>query len=321
MRYVVPNPYHLWAHEAQTHARNSTSNRSFEGTDAYSYHTVVARIVRNAKGERAFLVATRSYSVTTAKHMSEIHHALRGQGNIFNVPNLCPNLPPCPGVHGGRPIQIESHNENVKAYWSKIADLAGKAKRARVNGYWHTEHAQQTLAELREYVRFFRLKGKQYKVPSDLADIDQTLADLAEASTKAKAKAAKEAREREKQREKDAAESLAKWMAGEYVMLPWLEWSHLRYSADGLRVETSHGADVPADHAAAALRQLLPLVKAKKAYRPEYPQVVRIGHYTLHSVDDAGNVRIGCHQFRRDEVIRFASIVPPVVTPAEVAPK
>lgn len=314
MRYVVTNPYHLWAHEAQTHARNSSGNRSFEGTDVYSYRTVVARIVRNAKGERAFLITTRSYSVTTARHMSEIHHALRGQLNIFHVPNLCPNM-------SGYSIQTESHNENVKAYWSKISDLAGKAKRARTYGHWHTEQAQQTLAELREYVKFFGLKGKQYRVPEDLADIDKTLADLAEANTKAKAAAAKEAREREKQREKDAQEALAKWMAGEYVMLPRLEWSHLRYSADGLRVETSHGADVPADHAAAALRQLLPLVKAKKAYRPEYPQVVRIGHYTLHSVDDSGNVRIGCHQFRRDEVIRFAAIVPPVVPPvSEVTP-
>lgn len=305
MRYVVPNPYHLWAHEAQAHARNSTGNRSFEGTDAYSYATVVARIVTNAKGERAFLITTRSYSVTTAKHMSEIRQALRGMANIFHVPVM--NVNP------------SGHAENVAAYWAKIADLVGKAKRARTNGHWHTEHAQRTLTELRGYVKFFGLKGKQYRVPEDLADIDKTLSDLADANTKAKAAAAKEAREREKQREKDAQEALAKWIAGEYVMLPRLEWSHLRYSADGQRVETSHGADVPADHAAAALRQLLPLVKAKKAYRPASP--LRIGHYTLHSVDDAGNVRIGCHQFRRDEVIRFAAIVPPVVPPvSEVTP-
>lgn len=310
MRYVVPNPYHLWAHQAQTHARNSTGSRSFDGTDAYSYATVVARIVTNAKGERAFLITTRTYSVTTARHMSEIHHALRGQSNIFHVPSLCPNLPPRTGAHDGFPIQTESHLVNVTAYWAKIADLAGKAKRARKHGHYAIEHAQRTLTELREYVRFFGLKGKQYRVPEDLADIDKTLADLADASTKAKAKAAKEALEREKQREKDAAEALAKWVNGEYVMLPRLEWSHLRYSADGLRVETSHGADVPADHAAAALRQLLPLVKAKKAYRPESP--LRIGFYTLHSVDDAGNVRIGCHQFRREEVLRFAEVAPPL---------
>ena len=306
MRYVVQNPYHLWAHAAQSHARNSTGNRSFEGNDAYSYRTVVARIVHNAKGERAYLLTTRSYSVTTAKHMSEIRAALRGMSPVFNVPNLHPEY------------LVDGHLGNVNSYWVRIADLAGKAERARVTGPWHTEHAQRLLTELREYVKFFRLKGKQYKVPEDLADIDKTLADLAEANTKAKAEAAKKEREREKQREKNAQEALARWMAGERVQLPYLTWSHLRYSADGLRVETSHGAEVPADHAAAALRQLLPLVKAKKAYRPQYPQVVRIGYYTLHSVDDAGNVRIGCHQFRRDEVLRFAEVVRPKVE--EVTP-
>ena len=59
---------HLWANESQESANGS--NFYFEGQSIYSYgrHFEVGRIVRNKRGEKAYLINDRYYSSTTSRH-------------------------------------------------------------------------------------------------------------------------------------------------------------------------------------------------------------------------------------------------------------
>ena len=70
MRHVYPNHEipHLWVHQSQDEARNSTGSFYFEGPTIYSYgsHFPIARYVTNERGERAILFTTAHHSVTTS---------------------------------------------------------------------------------------------------------------------------------------------------------------------------------------------------------------------------------------------------------------
>lgn len=61
---------HLWANEKQESANGS--NFYFEGESIYSYgrHFEVGRIVRNKRGEKAYLINDTYYSSTTSKQAS-----------------------------------------------------------------------------------------------------------------------------------------------------------------------------------------------------------------------------------------------------------
>ena len=77
---------HLWAHQSQDSAR-SGHNFYFEGKDIYSYgsHFRCASIETNQQGQRAYLVTTRTYSSTTAKHMGMVRHAIPCGARIFDT--------------------------------------------------------------------------------------------------------------------------------------------------------------------------------------------------------------------------------------------
>lgn len=70
--------------------------------------------------------------------------------------------------------------------------------------------------------------------------------------------------------------------------------AYLRLSADRRRVETSQGAEVPA-RVCSHMWKLIGEVIAEGKTR-EFPRgAVELGHFSLDSIDEAGNVRAGCH--------------------------
>lgn len=80
---------HLWANEQQESANGS--NFYFDGSSIYSYgrHFEAGRIVRNKRGERAYLVNTTYYSKTTAcKHMPKVWGAIPTGELTFGMEEL-----------------------------------------------------------------------------------------------------------------------------------------------------------------------------------------------------------------------------------------
>lgn len=76
---------HLWANESQESANGS--NFYFEGQSIYSYgrHFEVGRIVRNKRGEKAYLINDRYYSSTTSRHQYYVREAIPTGSKVFSV--------------------------------------------------------------------------------------------------------------------------------------------------------------------------------------------------------------------------------------------
>jgi hypothetical protein len=54
---------------------------------------------------------------------------------------------------------------------------------------------------------------------------------------------------------------------------------------------------------------VLNLVRSGEGWTADDNRPVRFGPFTLRSVDWDGTVRVGCHEFSRDEIERFAVVL------------
>lgn len=146
---------------------------------------------------------------------------------------------------------------------------------------------------------------------------------------------AREAAERERERERfaRAAEFRRAWLAGE---------RERGYSADGGRLsdetggaliratgverdasgaivggllETSHGADVPLEHAVKAFR-FVKLVRERGETWRKNGRTIRVGHYQIDAID-AGGFTAGCHRINWGEIERLARELGVLDVPAD----
>ena len=76
---------HLWANEKQESAYGS--HFYFEGESIYSWgdHFEAGRIVRNKRGEKAYLINDEYYSGSTACHQAYVRNAIPTGAKVFNV--------------------------------------------------------------------------------------------------------------------------------------------------------------------------------------------------------------------------------------------
>lgn len=302
MKRVVNNPYHLWAHQVQSDARNSSGNRSFIGEHAYSYAACIGSIVENAKGEQAYILASDSWTVTTSRHQSKLRDAIPRGSVVFYVPFRHAGGWNGWEYHGN----AEDHGRTHAYYCEKIAEFTLKAKRARTehNRNYYAMYAANTLDELRRYRMFFGLKGKRYALPSEA----NTAATMEALNAAREAAAAREREAARKARERNA-DTIGRWIAGEAVYVPHtVTEAYLRLSADGLTVETSQGADAPLEHVLRALPFVLECLQHGRAWQPN-GHTIHLGHYAVRSIDADGTLRVGCHVFAKSEVLRFAALV------------
>jgi hypothetical protein len=159
MRHVYSNHEipHLWAHQSQNEARNSSSSLYFVGPTIYSYgsHFPIARHVTNNQGECAILFTIARYSVTTSGHCSAVARAIPSNVPIFHVAH----------VQNGS-TDLPNHRDNVENYLHRLSELLNKARRARVYREHHEREALALREELRGYVAFFNVqKSRCPKIP------------------------------------------------------------------------------------------------------------------------------------------------------------
>lgn len=279
---------HIWANQSQGQARNKYNNFYFIGPTIYSYgpHFPIASIVEH-KGKKCVLFTVADYSTTTSSHKRIVRGAI-GDMPVFHVSD----------------VEKLDHKANLKWFAGEIMDDAKKAKRARQNKGWVLSNLEAYVNNSNKYAEFFGLKTR-FTVPSDM--------DIAKEREKAKANA--EAGERRRAREraeliKKAMERLEDWKTGKDTgghTLYALEDTYLRVKVgtgrDGGDVlETSRGAQVPLHHAT----RILPLIRAGKAYQRN-GHTEHVGHFALDKIDEQGNVHIGCHFVKREEIERIAA--------------
>jgi hypothetical protein len=204
------------------------------------------------------------------------------------------------------------HTRNLTHLVSKYEKECSRIKRARNTvGEWAYEYLESTGEAANNYARDFELEHEPIGVEIALADLrafvaarEARLANdpkrVARAAAREKARLEQEIIRDRLARER-LAESIAKFRTGEptYSMYA-LRHALLRVSADGLTVETSHGASVPVADA----KRAVAFIATLKATGATYYATERfpIGDFTLNEVFANGDIRAGCHNIEWSEI-------------------
>ena len=278
---------HLWAHQTQERA-NCSAAMSFDGAKFYSYSTVIAEIVTNKAGAKAYLLAEHGYSRTISGHQNIVADAISSMDRVFEIP-------------GGGSRDKFSDTTRILRAWA--ADIERKIEEAAE----HKRRRPRLLSECRSiadkmvnFGDFFQIgvgTVESYipRFAMTAEELDRWAADRTEREAAAKAKQEADLKaERVKLRRRYAKQRRA-WLAGDQNQTGW---GHYFDSAD-LRivedvVETSRGASFPISHARLGLILVESVIASKTPWQSNgHP--CRLGHYQIESIDPDGTVHAGCH--------------------------
>ena len=311
MRHVYPNHEvpHLWAHQSQDEARNSTGSLYFSGPTIYSYgsHFPIARHVTNDAGQRAVLFTTATYSVTTSSHCSAVRSAIPSGIPVFHVPNVCH------GRYSGSELTADDHGGNLADYAERIEKYVITSARAR-SSYakeWNHDRAVRLRDEAFAYCAFLGLPVPNI---SEVPELDS------EALTAIRKREAKRTAEKAEQTKRERAEAvirqqelITKWRAGQYSGCLYDVPAMLRI--DGNEVVTSRGARFPVSHAKRALAFVRKVHESGQAY-VRNGRTIHLGPYALDRIEANGTVKAGCHVVSWEEIERIAPALEAVPTSA-----
>lgn len=293
--------FHYWANEVQSDARNGTGSVSFDGPTAYSYRMPIARIVVNALGHKAYLVTSSTYSVTTAKHISQLRRSIPVNAEIF---------PALISLNGWG--SVFNPTLNLAKMIEEIDELTQTAKRARSNKVWHIRRLISDTAKAKDFASFFALTEPIFSAEVIAAcDSYDAVAGRMEALRLAI----------EEKHDKRKAEQLAKlpqnlqlWKEGKQISLDsfyGLEYQCMRIAGDN--IETTGGAIVPIADVTKAMSSILYILNRGgengelEDYKPKH--LIRFGYYALTSITAVGIVTVGCHRFEKEEILRIAELL------------
>jgi len=251
------NVAHAWANQTRESAKGS--NFYFEGRSIYSYgaHFEIARIMKKSDGSSdsgLILLTTRAYSNTTSGHTYKTRGAIdESVYRVLTVPRV--DIRPQTQLEH---VNIEAHDENVRYF----LDEHERRRMAVIRARLAIDHKADLLNELRDtarvYLDFFKVKSKDARklravlLCTPFTDAERTKIEAARDRARFwQAQMDEAERRREREAAAKAAEALPAWRRGENVCVLYLLDVALRVSADGKRVETSHGAavDLRAAHA------------------------------------------------------------------------
>lgn len=278
---------HVWAKQSKPRAQGFSV--FFEGDTIYSYgrHFPIARHIVNAKGDKAVLFTSRSYSVSTSKHVSFTRGALRGDCPVFTVSD--PSATPDPAA-----MRAECA--------ARLVDALTKAARARTNVEWYIGAAEQIILEANQFAAFFGRKWR-LEMPADRA---AALADARKRAVLADARKAAETRKQHEAARVRFAGELEKWRRGEPANVWGSPDTALRIVGD--QVQTSRGAEFPVEHAKRAFR-LIAACQAKGAGWSRNGHTIHLGHFQIDKIKPSGDVKAGCHLVKWSEIVRVAALL------------
>lgn len=300
---------HLWRHQTQESARNAQGNLFFEKDTIYSYRRgfPIARHIAGKKGDKAILFTTRTYSVTTGRHIADVRRAIHGNDvKVFYVED----------VDGSSSRQLESYQDRIKNAATEV--IAPRIRQTTRVAKW--EALLGLIEDANDYARFIGVKPT-FKTPESMEALEGQL-ELERKRDEAKNKRIQARRNREHaaivaQVRAESGPMIQAWIAGEsrielggeqqYVRVPYaIPEAYLRVE-DG-EVVTSKCARFPIDHAKRAFRFVAAL-RAKGQTWQTNGHTFHVGHFKLDKVDIKGNVTAGCHFVEWAEIERFGKVL------------
>ncbi len=291
---------HNWANGIGDVGRNSTSNFSFEGTILRSYRLKIAVRCGTYEVGDVYLVLRPPLSSTTSGHVSTAKRAIGNEGRrvTFQVSDLSGHLDQGLGLRSFNDDRFKACAEfNLNDYAERIAKIRGKADRARL-------HKLIWLRELRDLLVERNLYSRWVDMP-----VDDCKEELAALQVEIESWTHKEL-ERVEAEKANAIARLERWKKGESLVstigFDLLPTAVRPLWADGkiIGIQTSQFAQISLPSAIKLLR----LIRLGMPYRrtddkPSYS----FDGFTLDLITESGDVVIGCHRLRRDEIERVAA--------------
>lgn len=160
---------HLWANEKKESANGS--NFFFEGESIYSYgyHFEAGRIVRNKRGEKAYLLNDEYYSSSTCKHQCRVRSAIPTGSKVFYV---------------GYNMSNTGNMEFVISQLELIKKAVEQYKKSRTNLSY--QNVWGVFRSLMDYIEFFNMGTPQSLLKKSANDWIGTKHDLSYKSDKIK---------------------------------------------------------------------------------------------------------------------------------------
>lgn len=295
MKHVVKSSEvaHLWAHQVQDWAKNSSGSVSFRGDTIYSYSTPIARHL-----DGVVLFDGSRYSKTTSGHQGRIRYACSHltRFDVFDV----------------SASTEEQHEKNVTYMLQDAHANYEKAQHATMWGSANLliladvdiEKADTLVEQARLYRDKFCPKFKNTMFNVVMFDsLRKRLKGAKELREERQAKQQRKYEEQRRKYEEQQRVNLERWVKGEDVRDTFY-YLETRLRVKGDNVETSLGANVPITQGV-ILYKLAQKVKNDPSFKVK-PR--KIGHYQLgaDSITSDGNVMIGCHNLTFGEMERIA---------------
>jgi hypothetical protein len=285
---------HVWAQQRKPEGEGS--NFYFNGTTIYSFggHFPIARFTdRTLDGQRVVLFTIENgWGGYTGRHIHHVYGALRG------LPvRIIDCLEPATrsGRHNSRVLTQEAqHFNNLEDYAERFSAALLKASRARKHAELYVQRAEQIREWCAAYCEAFNLPVPQWvtdEIPTDLAGI--------------KARAQETARMENERKRAELAAKVAEWRNGNTVSIHEHPDTMLRLSRNGLKVETSRGAEVPVADARNLWRMVARCVATATGLKT--PPPVSVGQFQLREIHADGTCIVGCHTLDYSETRAFAS--------------
>lgn len=284
---------HLWAHKAQSEARNSGKTFYFYEETIYSYggHFPIAKHAKDAQGRDVVLFTTASYSVTTSGHKSDVRSAIPASVEVYLVsdPSASPER------------NFRDYQRDFETKVKAVADA--RTKRSKAKRYTELEEITHHANKLAEG---FGL-AERLTLP-DLPGIMDAVNEIRAREAEAERLAEIEYQRQQEIRRAELAEVVERWKNGENVYGREYYHPETFLRVHGGEVQTSRGASFPVSHAVKALRIIDKVKETGNPYQRN-GHTVHLGHYDLDSIDAEGNVVAGCHYVPYAEIERVKPAV------------
>ena len=284
---------HIWAQGNNESARGS--HFYCEQNRLYSYYTLVGCII-----DGQVFLSESSMTPSTAKQLSHARRAV--SYHYFTTPFFRY------GSGSARPTPAELILPAVDS----LLELFKSLPRKRANLESSINHYEARRQQILEVAARFNVTLPE--IPEASGDLKAKAKELTRKEEDRRGEQArKEAERQEAQRIEDAAQ-FETWLTTGAGQCP------RSYGTDGTdyitirenTVITSQGAEAPLDHVKRAIKfylsrkctTLRPEETIFEAYQTNGHKIP-LGHFTLDSIDEQGNVKAGCHRFTSQEISRF----------------
>ena len=299
---------HLFPHEDNKEAY--CRNGILENNTIYSYNRSfpVARIVKDKKGNRIVFFTTRTYSSTTAGHISDTRRAVSHM-NILYMKRI---------IFYEKNENKYEHEENIKDFVDKIEESLDKFSRA-IFKHRSIEEARIQLDRLEKYVAYFKLKSTLTKKIKDLivsvkSDKWDKKVDIANAKRKTREQYNEEHYEEIKAKKeakalKEGITRIDKWRNFK-VVSPYEKhrsWNMpvlLRHRGD--RIETSKGIKLTVTAAHEFYRYIKIILAKGGCTSEEYCKFKVMNTWNVQEITQE-RVVVGCHTIPISEILLIAN--------------